>query len=149
MLLSAFLAAALIAAGAGGALVRAAPADFPDGFRAHHTYAELRNELQELAAAHPSIVSLRSIGRSFEGRKLLAVKISDSAATDENEPEVYVDGGIHGHEHASTEQALALIHWLVDGYATNERTTAIVEFDRGLGPAHGQPRWCDVRHLGW
>ncbi len=108
-------------------MVHAAPADFPDGFRAHHTYAELRAELQGVAAAHPSIVSLRSIGRTFEGRKLLAVKISDAVKVDESEPEVYVDGGIHGHEHASTEQALALIHWLVDGYGTNERTTAIVD----------------------
>lgn len=104
-----------------------AAADFPTGYTAHHTYGEMRTDLLALAANHPSIVRLRSIGKSFEGRKLFIVKISDNVATDEPEPEVYVDGGIHAHEHLATEQALALIHWLVDGYGTDARTTAIVD----------------------
>jgi carboxypeptidase T len=75
----------------------------------------------------PGIVRLTSMGRSYEGRKLFIVKISDNVAVDESEREVYVDGGIHAHEHISTEQALALIHWLADGYGTDDRTTAIVD----------------------
>lgn len=109
------------------ALATAAEADFPTGYTAHHTYTELRAELRALAAAHPGIVELRGLGRSHEGRKLFVVKISDNVATDEDEPEVYVDGGIHGHEHLATEQAVALMHWLVDGYGTDARATAIVD----------------------
>jgi hypothetical protein len=105
----------------------AAASDYPAGYRAHHTYAELRAELREIAGAYPGIVSLRSLGRSYEGRKLFVLKISDNVATDESEPEVYVDGGIHGHEHLSTEQALALIRWLVEGFGSDPRTTAIID----------------------
>lgn len=102
-------------------------ADFPAAYQAHHTYAELEAALRVLAAAHPAIVQLGSMGRSYEGRKLFIVKISDNVASDEPEPEVYVDGGIHAHEHLSTEQALALIHWLVDQYGTDARSTAIID----------------------
>jgi hypothetical protein len=101
--------------------------DFPAGYRAHHTFRELRTELEALASLHPTLVELRSMGRSYEGRKLFVVKISDNVAANEAEPEIYVDGGTHGHEHLSTEQALAMIHWLVDGYGTDPRTTAIVD----------------------
>jgi hypothetical protein len=87
----------------------AATTDFPAGYTAHHTYAELRADLKRMASAHPDILSLRRMGRSFEGLKLFIVKISDNVATGEAEPEVYVDGGIHAHEHLSMEQALALI----------------------------------------
>jgi len=105
----------------------ATSADFPAGYTAHHTYPELHAELKQVAAAHPDIVSLRSMGRSYEGRKLFIVKISDNVSTDEIEPEVYVDGGIHGHEHLSTEQALELVHWLADGYGSDAQITAIVQ----------------------
>lgn len=104
----------------------ATTSDFPVGYTAHHTYAELRAELRAIAEAHPDIIALSSIGRSYEGRKLFIVKISDNITSDEPEPEVYVDGGIHAHEHLSTEQALALIHWLVDGHGSDARATAIV-----------------------
>lgn len=58
---------------------------------------------------------------------MFVLKISDNVAIDESEPEVYVDGGIHGHEHLSTEQTLALIRWLVDGYGSDARVTAILD----------------------
>ena len=105
----------------------AAADDFPVGYRAHHTFAELRTELRSIAEAHPAIARLTSLGRSHEGRKLFVLKISDNVALDEPEPEVYVDGGIHGQEHLSTEQALALIRWLVDGYRADDRVSAIVD----------------------
>ena len=105
----------------------AAATDFPVGYRAHHTFAELRSELRSIAASHPDIARLTPLGRSHEGRKLFVLKISDNVALDESEPEAYVDGGIHGQEHLSTEQALALIRWLVDGYGADDRVSAIVD----------------------
>ncbi len=65
------------------AATAAAAADFPPGYTAHHTYTELRDELKSIAASHPSILRLSSMGKSFEGRKLFIVKISDNVATDE------------------------------------------------------------------
>src|SRR5262245_59661779 len=90
--------------------VAAAPAvDWPVGYQLNHTFAELRSELLQFAAAHPDIVSVSSMGKTYEGRKLWLIKISDNVKLDEPEPEVYVQGGSHAYEHAGTEQAMALI----------------------------------------
>ena len=101
--------------------------DWPTGYGLHHTYGEMLIELQQLARDRPDIVALRSMGRSYEGRKLWLAKISDNVAIDESEPEAYFQAGIHANEHTGTEQAMAMIQWLVDGYGTDARTSAIVD----------------------
>ena len=101
--------------------------DFPKGDEAYHTYPELTDELHAIAAAHPDIASLRSIGKSYQGRELWMLKISDHVAVDENEPEVLITGLTHAREHLTVEQALALIHWLVDGYGSDAKITRLVD----------------------
>jgi len=44
--------------------------DFPPTDAAYHNYAEMVAEIQQVAAAHPDIVSTFSIGKSYEGREL-------------------------------------------------------------------------------
>lgn len=107
--------------------IAAAAREFPAGDERYHTYAELTDRLHAIAADHPDIVQLGSIGKSYQGRELWLLKISDHVATDEPEPEVLVTALTHAREHMTVEQALALIGWLVDGYGTNPRTTAIVD----------------------
>ncbi len=80
-----------------------------------------------MAAAHPEIAQRFSIGKSHEGRELWAMKISDNVATDEPEPEAMFDGGHHADEHMGVEMALQIMHWLVDGYGTDDRITRIVD----------------------
>ena len=101
-------------------------ADFPVGWEGFHTYAEMSADVAAVAAAHPDIVRRFSIGKSYQGRDLWAVKISDNVATDENEPEVYFDGGTHAREHMSVEMTLAIMHWLVSGYGTDSTITRLV-----------------------
>jgi len=67
-----------------------------------------------------------SIGKSYQGRDIWAVKISDNVTTDEAEPEVMFDGTHHADEHMATEMTLHILHWLVDGYGTVPRITNIV-----------------------
>jgi hypothetical protein len=80
----------------------------------------MSNEIQTVANANPSIVSRFSIGNSYEGRAIWAVKISDNVATDENEPEVLFVGLHHAREHLTVEQTLYLMNQLVNGYNTND-----------------------------
>ncbi len=105
----------------------AATTDFPAGDEGYHTYAEVEAETAAVAAAHPDIAQRFSIGKSYEGRELWAMKISDNVATDEAEPEVLFDGGHHADEHMGVEMTLAIMHWLVDGYGTDPRITRIVD----------------------
>jgi carboxypeptidase T len=61
-------------------------ADFPAGDEGYHTYDEMVAALQAAASAHPDITALSSLGDSYEGRDIPMIKISDNAATDEDEP---------------------------------------------------------------
>jgi len=122
--LIAFLAATLAATIALPA--SAAASQFPPGYEGFHTYAEVAADVAATAAAHPDIVSRFSIGKSYQGRELWAVKISDNVAVDENEPEVLYDGGTHSDEHMGVEMTLKIMHWLVNGYGVDPRITNIV-----------------------
>jgi len=106
--------------------VSAAVADFPAGLRGYHTYAEMVADIEAVAAAHPDIVSLRSIGKSYQGRSLWVAKVSDNVTVDEAEPEVLYDGLHHADEHMSLEMTLSILHWLADGYGHDARVTKIV-----------------------
>jgi hypothetical protein len=90
---------------------------FPAADSAYHDYAEMTAEIHAVAAAHPAIVSSPfSIGTSYEGRELWAVKISDRPDLDEDEPEVLFLGLHHAREHLTVEMTLYILHLLVDGY---------------------------------
>ena len=111
--------------------VQAAPAPvFPSGYEGYHDYAEMTAELRSIAASRPGIVKLFSIGRSFEGRELWAVKISDNVTVDENEPEVLFEGLQHAREHLAGEEGLHLVHLFVDNFkastALGRRVTPLV-----------------------
>src|SRR3954463_5554097 len=111
------LGAVVVAGLAVAGPVQAAPAPvFPAGFEGYHDYSEITAELRSIAASHPGIVKLFSIGRSYEGRELWAVKISDNVATDENEPEVLFEGLHHAREHLAGEEGLHLVHLFVDNF---------------------------------
>jgi hypothetical protein len=103
-----------------------AATEFPAGYTGFHSYTEIAAETAAVAAAHPDIVQRFSIGKSYQGRDLWAVKISDNVATDENEPEVLFDGSHHADEHMAAEMTLRIMHWLVDGYGTDTRITNLV-----------------------
>ena len=105
----------------------AAAADFPAKDSRYHNYAEMVATLQAAQAAHPDIVKVISIGKSYQGRDIWAVKVSDNVETDEAEPEVMFDSLHHAREHLSLEQDLALLRWLTDGYGTDARITKIVD----------------------
>jgi carboxypeptidase T len=104
-----------------------AAADFPAYDAGYHTYAEMVAEIKATQAAHPGIVAIRSIGKSYQGRDIWVVKVSDHVAIDEAEPEVMFDSLHHAREHLSLEQNLALLRWLTTGYGSDPRITNIVD----------------------
>ncbi|MFJ3792169.1 M14 family metallopeptidase [Kitasatospora sp. NPDC090091] len=95
--------------------------DFPSADSGYHNYAEAAADIDAVVAAHPDIMSKRVIGTSYEGRPIVAVKISDNVGTDENEPEVLFTAHQHAREHLTVEMALYLLHEFGDNYATDSR----------------------------
>lgn len=100
--------------------------DFPSYDSLYHNYQEMVAEIDQVAAARPNIVKKFSIGTSYEGRQLWAVKISDQVETDENEPEVLYVSLHHAREHLTVEMALYLLHLFADNYGRDSRITNIV-----------------------
>jgi len=89
--------------------------NFPTADSNYHNFAEMNADIDAVVAAHPDIVSVRTIGTSFEGRAIRAIKISDNVGIDENEPEVLFTAHQHAREHLTVEMALYLLHLLADG----------------------------------
>jgi carboxypeptidase T len=114
----------------GSARSVAAPAATTSAFKGswstYHTYAELVADIGAVAAAHPDLVQLRSIGRSYRGRALWLAKVSENVTADSGRPEVLFEGGTHALEHMGTEMTIRLLHWLVDGYGSDAQVTDIV-----------------------
>jgi carboxypeptidase T len=100
--------------------------EFPAGWEGFHTYSEMTAYVKTVADAHPAIVHRFSIGQSYQGRQLWAVKVSDNVNTDESEPEVLFDGLHHAREHMSLEMTLQIYRWLVNGYGKDSEITRLV-----------------------
>ncbi|MER6346665.1 M14 family metallopeptidase [Streptomyces sp. NPDC001595] len=100
--------------------------DFPSADSRYHNYAEMTSEINSIVAANPSIASQRTIGTSYQGRNIVAVKISDNVGTDEAEPEVLFTHHQHAREHLTVEMALYLLRELTGDYGTDSRVTSMV-----------------------
>ena len=100
--------------------------DFPSSDAAYHNYAELTAEVNAAVAAYPSIAAKRVLGRTYEGRDIVAVKISDNVGTDETEPEILYDANHHAREHLTVEMSLYLLRLYTQSYASDSRIRSVV-----------------------
>ncbi|CAL9437350.1 M14 family metallopeptidase [Streptomyces werraensis] len=101
--------------------------DFPSADSRYHNYAEMNAEIDQRIAAYPSIMSKRVIGKSYQGRDIVAVKVSDNVGADEAEPEVLFTHHQHAREHLTVEMALYLLRELGAGYGSDARVTKMVQ----------------------
>ncbi|MGV9450829.1 M14 family metallopeptidase [Streptomyces sp. NPDC003635] len=100
--------------------------DFPSADSRYHNYAEMTSAINSIVSANPGIASTRTIGTSYQGRAITAIKISDNVATDESEPEVLFTHHQHAREHLTVEMALYLLRELTSDYGTDSRVTSMV-----------------------
>lgn len=93
---------------------------------AYHSYAQIISLMDSLVTAFPNLCAKYTYGTSYEGRQLAALKISDNVTSDENEPEVMFDGGIHGDEIGGAENLIRFARQLCVQYNVVPRITNIV-----------------------
>ncbi|MDD4856810.1 MAG: M14 family zinc carboxypeptidase [Candidatus Krumholzibacteria bacterium] len=105
----------------------AAPAALDANLGLYYTYAEMTAAFDSLADAYPSLTLLDTLGTSYEGRSIVAIKISDNAASDESEPEVLMMGCHHARELMSVEVPVRFAKYLLDNYGIDDRATALVD----------------------
>lgn len=83
-------------------------------FDCYHDFAEVEQFLRDAAAAYPELASLESIGKSYQGRDLWLLTITDRSGGDPSDkPAVWVDGGVDADEVVSIEAALGVVHRLL------------------------------------
>lgn len=101
------------------------PATHFDRFLRHDALTEL---LQAYAAARPQLVQLRSIGRSFEGRDIwLVVLTQQRTGDDADKPALWIDGNIHAAELTASTACLYYLHRLLDGYGRDAEVTRLLD----------------------
>jgi carboxypeptidase T len=82
----------------------------------YRNYTEMTTLLESLATIYSDIMQVSSIGKTYQGRDLWMVKLSDNVAAAEPEPEVLFVGAHHGFEKPSYEVCLYFIEYMVDNY---------------------------------
>ncbi|GAA2808904.1 M14 family metallopeptidase [Saccharopolyspora taberi] len=101
--------------------------DFPPQDQGFHNFDEMKAELDKAVADHGGIAAKSSVGKSFEGREIPLLKISDNVAQDEDEPEVLFNCNQHAREHLTTEMCLRIVNRFTDGYANDPAIKEIVD----------------------
>ncbi len=81
----------------------------------YYTYEGVVDIMQKIAKAHPDLAKLESIGKSFQGRDIYLLTISDFKTGDPSKkPAMYIDGNIHSNEIQGTEFSLYTAWYLTE-----------------------------------
>jgi hypothetical protein len=94
----------------------------------YHNYTEISQFCKDLEKAYPNLVKLESIGKSYEGRDIWALKITDYTKGKPNEkPGFYIDGNIHANELQCTEVSMYTAWYLVENFSSIEFIKSLLE----------------------
>lgn len=89
-------------------------------FNRYHTAEGLGEIAKKIAEAHPGLAKLSSLGKSYEGRDLWCLTITDfSRGNPDRKPGFYIDGNIHSNEIQGSEIALYTAWYLTESFGVN------------------------------
>jgi hypothetical protein len=97
-------------------------------FDRYHSADVMYAWLDRWAEEYPNLVDLYEVGRSFEGRPIMQVTLTNKEtgpATDK--PAAFFEGGRHSGEVTSSESVLWLIRYLLDRYGTDDQITRLLD----------------------
>ena len=100
----------------------------PLRFDQYYSLDQVYEALRALHRAYPGLTALETVGRSEEGRPIMAMTVNNpatGAALDK--PAMYVDGNMHGNEIQGGDISLYLLDYLLGGYGKNPELTALVD----------------------
>jgi hypothetical protein len=97
-------------------------------FSRYHRYDELVVHLRELADGYPALARLYAIGKSYEGRDLWLMELTNHATGDHGDkPGYYIDGNMHAGEVTGAAAALYTIWYLLTNYGTDPEVTRLLD----------------------
>ncbi len=93
-------------------------------FDTYYRYDAITEFMHSWAENYPNICRLESIGKSYEGRDIWCLTITNFETGPDNEkPAYWVDGNIHATEVSTSSAALLTIHKLLTGFGNDDRIT--------------------------
>lgn len=105
-------------------------AGFPSNDERFHDYAELKSELVRMEKENPEIAKLHIIGKSFEGRDIMAIQINTTKESLEagrsNKPGGIFLGAHHAREHLSVEIPMMMVDYLLKN-KTDPKISALLD----------------------
>ncbi len=107
-----------------------APADpkVPAHWNRYHDYGEATTLLKKMVAAHPDRSQLASLGKSYGGREMWVLTITNrKTGDDRSKPAFWIDGAIHANEIQATQVTLYTAWYLLEMYGRHDAVTRLVD----------------------
>lgn len=99
-------------------------------FQNYQTLAVITSWMRLLEAMFPSIASMTSIGKSYEGRDVYALRVGARSSDNEDKgprQTILITGGLHGREWISTSSVSYLLWSVVTSYNNEPMITKLLE----------------------
>ena len=97
-------------------------------FKHYHTYDEVNFFLKKWAADYPNLVDLYSVGKSYEGREIWQMTITNkTTGKDIDKPAMFIEGNRHSGEVTAAESALWFAWHILSSYGKDPELTAMVD----------------------
>lgn len=97
-------------------------------FQQYNDYLTVKNRLENLTAENPDICKMVIMGQTFEGRDIIAVRLTDNPDIEETgETDVLIMGGHHANELPSVEVPMYILEFLIGNYSTNSSVKQLVD----------------------
>jgi hypothetical protein len=95
-----------------------------DTYPAYDQYVSI---MQGLASLYPTLCRLDTIGKSVNGKLVLALKISDNVTNEEDEPGVFYTSTMHGDETGGFILMLHLADYILSNYNSGSRVKNLAD----------------------
>jgi hypothetical protein len=87
----------------------------------YYNHAGITEICKKLAGAHPDLIKVSSIGKSYQGREMWMLTVTDfKKGKPEEKPAFYMDGNIHSNEIQGTEMAMYTAWYLAESFTSVE-----------------------------
>ena len=105
------------------------PSGYSLGFDHYASPTQINLFLHELEADYPNLVEVFQIGETWQGRPILAARISNETGAQplDARPAMYTDGQHHAREVIGMELTLYTLWWLVHHYGEDPLATYLVD----------------------
>lgn len=96
-------------------------------FNRYYKYDEMTALLRAYAAEYPQLVGLASMGKSYEGRDIWVLTLTNTSTGPHNEkPALWIDGNIHASELSPSTACLYYLNQLVTQFGQDDEITRLL-----------------------